>query len=346
MQSPMIQWLKSEEHGSPILRVAYRGPLEGDDLRLHYGFDGWQEPVHETKLEPVEPGLAVSEPLSVAGHISLDCVVTDGSRWDNNLNADYRLWIDFEPLDAHMHVSGRGSGELGISSLRTAMASAGIGYGIVSWFENRALDRLKGLANNLFPLVWVRPGETSVEEVRTRLTDGFIGIKLHPTVDDYRADDSDLDRYIEIAAEVGCPVACHSAPGEADPDHIRRLAERFPTVPVILYHTYLGPPEGRRRAALHVLEQPNLYLESSWCGWREVLQLVEETNAERMLFGSDASVDGPHHYCRHPPNVEGKETYNEGLVPLVRELGPEVARQVLGDNARRLFHLNGNSHSS
>ncbi|HZT35019.1 MAG TPA: hypothetical protein VFA15_03795, partial [Nitrososphaera sp.] len=56
-------------------------------------------------------------------------------------------------------------------------------------------------------------------------------------------------------------------------------------------------------------------------------------------FGSDASVDGPHHYCRHPPNVEGRETYNEGLVPLVRELGPERARLVLGDNARRLFHL-------
>ena len=346
MQSPMIQWIKSEQNGSAQLRVAYRGPLEGDDLRLHYGFDGGQEPVHETRLEPVESGLAMTEPLSVAGHISLDCVVTDGNRWDNNLDADYRLWIDFEPLDAHMHVSGRGSGELGISSLRTAMASAGIGYGIVSWFENRALDRLKGLANNLFPLVWVRPGETSVEEVRSRLSDGFIGIKLHPTVDDYRADDSDLDRYMEIAAEVGCPVASHSAPGDADPDHIRRLAERFPTVPVILYHTYLGPTEGRRRAALHVREQPNLYLESSWCGWREVLQLVEETNTERMLFGSDASVDGPHHYCRHPPNVEGKETYNEGLVPLVRELGPEVARQVLGDNARRLFHLNGNSHSS
>lgn len=345
MQSPMIQWIKSEQNGSTQLRVAYRGPLEGSDLRLHYGFDGWQEPVHETKLEPIESGLAVTEPLSVAGHISLDCVVTDGSRWDNNLDADYRLWIDFEPLDAHMHVSGRGAGELGLTSLRTAMASAGIGYGIVSWFENRTLDRLKGLATNLFPLVWVRPGETSVEEVRARLSDGFIGIKLHPTVDDYRADDHDLDPYLEIAAEVGCPVACHSAPGEADPDHIRRLAERFPMVPVILYHTYLGPSEGRRRAAQHIREQSNLYLESSWCGWREVLQLVEETNTERMLFGSDASVDGPHHYCRHPPNVEGKETYNEGLVPLVRKLGPEVARKVLGDNARRLFHLNGNSHS-
>jgi hypothetical protein len=64
------------------------------------------------------------------------------------------------------------------------------------------------------------------------------------------------------------------------------------------------------------------------------------------LFGSDASVDGPLHYCRRPPNVEGQETYNEGLVPLIRHLGAAAARGVLGDNARRLFRLNGDSHSA
>jgi predicted TIM-barrel fold metal-dependent hydrolase len=338
-QTHTISWVKPGHDGDAQFRVAYRGPLTGPNLRLHYGFDGWQEPIDEVKLELIEPGLAVTNPLPCAGHISLDCVVTDGARWDNNLDADYRLWIEFEPIDAHMHVSGRGAGELGVGSLRTAMASAGIKFGIVSWIENTAVDRIKQIAMNLFPLVWVRPEDTPLAEVSSRLRNGFVGIKLHPTVDDYRADDSALDPYMEIAATVGCPVACHSAPGEADPDHIRRLAERFPTVPVILYHTYLGPSEGRRRAAQHVREQANLYLETSWCCWREVMQLVEETSAERVIFGSDASVDGPHHYCRHPPNVEGRETYNEGLVPLVRELGPERARQVLGDNARRLFHL-------
>lgn len=338
----IISWWKNND--SKHWQVAYRGPLSGPDLRLHYGFDAWQEPVQEAPLERIEPGLAVSEPLPVAGHLSLDCVVTDGRQWDNNQKADYRLWIDFAPLDAHMHVSGRGSGELGISSLQIAMASAGIGCGVVSWVNNVALDRIEWAKTRLFPLVWVRPGDTSLAEVRSRLTAGFIGLKLHPTVDDYPADTSALDPYLEVAAAFGCPVACHSAPGDADPDHIRRLAERFPTVPVILYHTYLGPSEGRRRAAQHVREQPNLYLETSWCSWREVLRFVEEVGAERVLFGSDASVDGPHHYCRHPPNVEGRETYNDGLLSLLRALDPVSARQVLGDNAKRLFNLNGNSH--
>jgi hypothetical protein len=270
---PVVHWFRQEQDDVTQWRVAYRGSLVSPELRLRYGFDGWQEPVQEVKLERLEPRLAVTEPLTVTGHLSLDCVITDGQQWDNNFNADYRLWIRFDPLDAHMHVSGRGSGELGITSLRTAMASAGISHGIVSWVDNAALDRINWPATGLFPLVWVRPEDTSVDEVRTRLASGFIGLKLHPTVDDYRADDHELDPYLEIAVEVGCPVACHSAPGDADPDYIRRLAERFPSIPVILYHTYLGPQEGRRRAAQHVREQANLYLESSWCRWQEVLRL-------------------------------------------------------------------------
>ncbi|HEV7989885.1 MAG TPA: amidohydrolase family protein, partial [Candidatus Binataceae bacterium] len=128
-------------------------------------------------------------------------------------------------------------------------------------------------------------------------------------------------------------------------DNIRRLAERFPSVPIIMYHTYLGPQEGRRRAAAHVREQANLYLETSWCRADVVIRLVAEVGADHVLFGSDASIDGPSHYCRHPPNVEGRETYNEGLLALVRSLDSQAARAVMGDNARRLFRLTGNSHA-
>ena len=35
-----------------------------------------------------------------------------------------------------------------------------------------------------------------------------------------------------------------------------------------------GPHEGRCRAAWHVREQPNLYLETSWCDWQTVVELV------------------------------------------------------------------------
>jgi Amidohydrolase/Starch/carbohydrate-binding module (family 53) len=340
MTARPISWAPSR-NGAPSRQVAYRGPLAGSRLRLHYGFDGWQGPARDARLEVVESGLAVAEIPDLDGHVSLDCVVTDGEKWDNNDEADYRLWIGLDPIDSHLHLSGRGRGELGLVSLRTAMLSAGMGAGIVSWMENEPLDEIDAARAGLHRLVWVRPGDTTRAEVRARLAAGYVGLKLHPTFDGYQADDEVLNPYIEIAGRAGCPVACHSAPGDADPDFIRRLAERFPEVPFILYHTYLGPHEGRRRASRHVREQPNLYLETSWCRWQEVLRSVREAGADRVMFGSDASVDGPRHYRRQPPNVEGKETYNAGLISLVRELGPGPARQVMGDNARRLFELPG-----
>jgi hypothetical protein len=326
--------------------VAYRGSLAGNGLRLHWGLDGWQEPIRETRLEAVGPGFAVAELPPLDGHACLDAAVTDGGRWDNNGGADYRLWIDLAPVDSHLHASGHGWGDLGLASLAIAMASAGIACGVVSWMDNHRLDRLNGAAPRLFRLVWTRPGDTDVAEVRERLSSGWVGLKLHPTIDGYRADETALDPYLEVAAELGCPVACHSAPGDADPDYIRRLAERFPTVPIVLYHTYLGDSEGRRRATAHVREQANLFLETSWCASSEALRLVAETAADRVLFGSDASVDGARHYCRHPPNVEGRETYNAGLVKLVRVLGPASTRKVMGENARRLFRLDDADQSS
>jgi hypothetical protein len=313
-------------------------------LSLHYAFDGWQEPVRDVPMEAIEDDLAVAEIADSENHFALDCAVVKGEQWDNNSGFDYRLWLGFDALDAHLHVSGTGAGALGIQSLGTAMASAGIVAGISSWVDNRSLDRVDLSAARLFPLVWIRPGGTTLAEVRKRIERGAVGLKLHPTVDDYRADDPRLDPYLDLAARMGCPVACHSAPGDADPDNIRRLAERFSDVPIILYHTYLGPDEGRARAIGHARETPNLYLETSWCRWEMVRKLIDDVGADRVLFGSDAAIDGPAHYNRHPPNVEGAQTYNAGLVELVRSLDRDAARNLMGDNARRLFRLNGNSH--
>ena len=93
--------------------VAYRGKLDDSNLRLHYGFDGWREPIHEVRLESVGPGLLVAQVSELDAHLALDCAVTNGELWDNNGGVNYRLWTGFEALDAHMHLSGLGTGSLG-----------------------------------------------------------------------------------------------------------------------------------------------------------------------------------------------------------------------------------------
>jgi predicted TIM-barrel fold metal-dependent hydrolase len=69
------------------------------------------------------------------------------------------------------------------------------------------------------------------------------------------------------------------------------------------------------------------------------MAFVDHVGADRVLFGSDAVADGPSHYLRDPPNVEGRETYNGGLISLVRALGPADARKIMSDNTRRVFAL-------
>jgi uncharacterized protein (TIGR03086 family) len=327
---------------TPGGRVRYRGSLAGSDspLHLHLGFDGSPPPFQDVVLEREDDGSWTAEIPDTDGHVLLDCAVaTSHDEWDNNTGANYRLWLGLDPVDAHVHARSTGLDSMGLESLRIALASGGMTHGLVSWQDNAFVDRATRGLSWLTRLVWVSPGEPDVEDVRRRLADGAVGLKLHPSYDEYPADAPGLDPFLEVAAEAGVPVAVHTAPGPSDPDLIRRLAERFPTVPFVLYHTFLGHPEGRRRAARHAQQLPNLYLETSWCRSEEVRRLIDEVGADRVLFGSDAAVDGPVHFVRSPPNIEMTENYNQSLLRLAGELPAATLRALLEDNTRRLFGL-------
>jgi len=344
-----LQWLAPPARRTGRAEVRYTGPLarDGRDLVLHVGYDGWSKPL-DVPMERVDGTAWVAE-VPTDDRLVIDCVVRDGrsSGCDNNHNADYRLWIGLDPVDAHVHVRAPGGDALGFDSLRSAIHSGGMTHAVVSWTDNEFVDLVAAAVPWLTRLVWVRPGGPSLESVRQRLGDGAVGLKLHPAYDAYPADTPELDPYLNIAADAGVPVTVHSGPGPADPDLIRRLAERFPTVRFVLYHTYLGPLEGRRRASRHARALPNLYLETSWCSSTEAERLIDEVGPERVLFGSDAAtdgpdrvlfgsdaaVDGPAHYVRNPPNIELTENYNDSLLRLAREL-PAVVPELLADLSR------------
>ena len=306
---------------------------------LHAGYDGWRE-ARDIPMERIDSGTWRALLGETDGHAALDCVVRQGAEYDNNLGMNYRLWIHLDPVDSHVHARVRKTPEsMSFDALRTAFYSSGMTHALISWRNNTFVDRVAAGIPWLSRLVWVRPGRTREDEVRRRLADGTVGLKLHPAYDGFEADSSLLDPYLLAAGEAGAPVAVHSSPGLADPERTAALARRFPGVPVLLYRTYLGPDEGRLRAAYHAQDVPNLYLETSWCRSSVVEQLIELVGADRVLFGSDAATDGPAHYTRTPPNIEMTETYNDALVTLADRLGPETTRLLVEDNTRRLFHL-------
>jgi uncharacterized protein (TIGR03086 family) len=337
-----LQWLAPPVQRTGRAHVRYTGPLArgGHELVLHLGYDGWSSPVRDVAMKRVDGSSWVAE-IDTDDRLVVDCVVRDKgwSGCDNNDDADYRLWIGLDPVDAHVHVRGPGREALGFDSLRTAAYSGGVTHALVSWTDNHYVDLVAAAVPWLTRLVWVRPGGASVDSVKARLDDGAVGLKLHPAHDAYPADTPALDPYLRVAADAGVPVTIHSSPGPADPDLIRRLAERFPSVRFVLYHTFLGPLEGRRRASRHARELSNLYLETSWCSSAEVERLIDEVGPNRVLFGSDAATDGPQHFVRRPPNIELTENYNLALLRLARRLAPDVTRRLLEDNARTIFGI-------
>src|SRR5690349_838629 len=52
ISSPM-GWLTTKASRDTSAHVVYRGRLSGPNLWLHYGFDGWQEPIQEVRLESI-----------------------------------------------------------------------------------------------------------------------------------------------------------------------------------------------------------------------------------------------------------------------------------------------------
>ncbi|HEX2419981.1 MAG TPA: amidohydrolase family protein, partial [Acidimicrobiia bacterium] len=174
-------------------------------------------------------------------------------------------------------------------------------------------------------------------EVADRLAAGHVGLKLHPGVGHYHADDPRLDPFVERAAQAKTAVAIHTGPGNSDPARIARLAARFPTVPFVLYHTYLGSQGGKRKAVRLARDHENLFLETSWCGWHTIERLIADLGPQRVIFGSDAPVDGFRHYALR--NLEGHNSYKDVMCWMSERLDTETARAIMSDNARRLFHL-------
>src|SRR4051812_10942015 len=228
-----FEWEAPVGERTPSARVRYRGPLASDGraLHLHLGFDGEGPPFHDIPMEREDDDCWLAEVPDTEGRILLDCAVAAGHDWDANGGANYRLWVDVDPVDAHVHARTPGAEPMGFDSLRTALASGGMTHGLVSWQDNRFVDQVTRGVSWLTKLVWVAPRGPAPDEVRQRLAGGAVGLKLHPSYDEYPADTPGLDPVLQVAAEVGVPVTVHTAPGPSDPDLVRRLAERFPDVP-------------------------------------------------------------------------------------------------------------------
>jgi predicted TIM-barrel fold metal-dependent hydrolase len=151
------------------------------------------------------------------------------------------------------------------------------------------------------------PERDLVDEVRTRLANGAIGIKIAPMFFGVRPDDQVVEVVWRLAAEHGVYVlsACGTAGFRGDqacaqPEHFEAVLSSYPSVVVQLAqmgHTSAGAVAGLTARHQNVMTDTALRLEES-SSPEEMANLIRRIGVERVMFGTNYPVVDPEAYGR------------------------------------------------
>ncbi|KKM12191.1 hypothetical protein SY88_04935 [Clostridiales bacterium PH28_bin88] len=184
------------------------------------------------------------------------------------------------------------------------------------------------------PFAAVHPDDSNLEEVLTTTLDdwSFAGLKLHPRVQGFAADEPRMEPIYRAAGYYQKPVVIHTgrAPYPSDllgVERFRQVLERHPGVRFVVPH--LGLDQMEEFFDLLPLF-PHLYLDVAWLlanpkavlPWSRVAEVMERF-PDRFLYGSDFPI------MEHDPAA--------GLVELEKlGLSPSTLAAITRENARRL----------
>lgn len=270
------------------------------------------------------------------------------------MSSDFTRWGALQIIDVHAHLGSFRGYDLSTETLLANLNRFGIRLALVSNIDGahlpgKTLDLDESAANRVtletirkYPdklrgLAWSRPTDPngSPAHLEPYLRDhGFVGVKLHPDMNQFPADSACVDGYLALCAKYQVPAVFHSdATGSnSGPEKIYAAAKRHPSVAIVLYHMgFLGPHNDAIAIVQQSLEKKDaqLYLETSQADPQAVLLAIKTLGAERVLFGTDAAYYGEQHY----------EKYIAMIELLQKELNAEEFAKVTRENAKRLFKL-------
>lgn len=221
-------------------------------------------------------------------------------------------------IDAHCHIGNFGSWagvENTIPQLLSQMKEHEILRTVLCSKDHTGndmvLDAYRKYPDQFIPLVYLNPLEGEQEclhKIETYIDkEDFQGIKLNPLRHAYVADDLVVDPIMREAEKRRLPVFIHSGhPPYSLPWSIALLAERYPSVNVVMIHMGHGHGVYIDAALKMAKRYDNIYLEMSGMPMGiKIKQAYEEVGANRILFGTDSPF--------HHPSVEIQKVLTCGL---------------------------------
>lgn len=176
-----------------------------------------------------------------------------------------------------------------------------------------ALQAVKDHPDRFVGLAWLNPwdGEKAIQQARHYITDeGFKGIKLHPLLHAFVANEPVVYPIAECAQKLHVPLFIHSGhPPFSLPWSIAQLADIYPDVNMVMIHMGHGHGVYIQSAIDMAKKYPNLYLETSGMPMHtKIKEAYKTVGPNRVMFGTDIPF--------HHPSVEIQRSKVSGLTEL------------------------------
>jgi len=187
-------------------------------------------------------------------------------------------------------------------------------------------ERFKGV---VYGLATVNPKEISaIYQIEEAIKEfNLKGVKLHPWLQAFSLNSSDLNKVCRKISEMNVPALFHDGtPPYSAPSQFAFIAERFPDLRIILGHSGLNDlwPEAVEVA----LRYDNIYLCICATPFIALKTIVKKIGAERVLFGTDAGFGLIENFVKlHIDKVK------------YLNLAEEENDNILFKNAQRLFNI-------
>ena len=139
---------------------------------------------------------------------------------------------------------------------------------------------------------------------------GLKGVKLHPDIQHFEADDPRAMKIYGKCEERGLPVCIHAGDKRyrySNPDRMERIARSFPGLRIQAAH--LGGWSVWEEASLRLAQYPNVWVDCSsslyWLEKGTARDIIRRYGANRVLFGTD--------YPFWPQRIELDDLFALGL---------------------------------
>ena len=258
-------------------------------------------------------------------------------------------------IDSHAHIGRILVYNLSYKRVLLSMEKYGVDFSLVSCFEsienddkgkpvpwiaqkrqNRVLKRtvkaVKKAPDKLGALIWLKIRQELPNKRTIRLIEKYrkyiYGIKLHPYRSKTAPDEPRLQPIIDLARRFNLPVVSHTGNcEEADSVHLYNLAKANPDVNFVAVHMDIDTDS--KNVIARMKELPNLYGDTTWVPYENVVNAAKTCGSEKVLFGSDSPMDGK----------DTLQYSKKFFVDLREELGAEAHENIMHKNAERLFKI-------